>query len=194
MNNTKRLLGFCLLIIAALAPVYAETLPASSVASDSRVQLQSSAESDFDEGLQEFYKAKTKQECLVAVAKMGQKEDVDVWCEEFNGNLVFQITNQSPNIDPVDFQISIDGKRVIEKEMPYGAAHTMETIAVQVSSGRHVILVESANGQARKSLVITLNDRLYVAISYWYYIKEDLYGPVKRQFKINTSRHRFPVM
>lgn len=191
MNSTKRFLGLCLLIASAVVPVYAETLPASSVVGDSQLQLQSSAESDFDEGVHEFYKAKTKQACLAAVAKMGRMEDVDVWCKEFDGNLVFQITNQSHIVDPVDFLISLDGKRIIEKKMPYGGAHTMETIAAQVPLGKHVILVESTIGLAKKRYAVDVNDRLYVAISYWHSTEKDFYGPVRRQFKIETSKRRF---
>lgn len=181
----------CLLIAAVIFPVHAESLPASSVASDKHPQLQIPEADEYAEGDRLFFKAKTKQECLVAMAKMDRMEDAEAWCKEFNGNLVLQITNQSHNVDPVDFLISIDGKRVIEKEMPYGAAHTMEMFPIQVPLGKHIILVESKNGQAKKRLTITVKDRLYVAISYSYNTKKDFYGPSKRQFKIETSKRRF---
>jgi hypothetical protein len=117
--------------------------------------------------------------------------DTAGWCREFDGNLVFQISNQSQEIDPVDFLILLDGKRIIEKEMKFGDPHMMETIPVQVASGRHAILVKSINGRARQRYRITVKDRLYVGITYWYYTKQHMYGPTKRQFRLKTSSHSF---
>lgn len=193
LNNINRLLGFCLLIATVVVPVHAETLPESSAGSGAQLQYKPPVVSDHAGAERNFFQARTKQECLEAVAEYDPAADAGLWCKEYDGNLVFQITNQSPNVDPVDFLISLDGKRIIEKEMPFGAAHTMEIIAVQVPSGKHVILVESKNGLAKKRHIITVKDRLYVNISYWYYTKKEFYGPVKRQFKIKTSSHLFAM-
>lgn len=193
INNISRLLGLCLLIVTALVPVHAETLSASSAGSASQPFVQPAGAADYSEGERLFSQAKTKQACLAALAKFDPSIDTTGWCKEFDGNLVFQITNQSPVVDPVDFLISLDGKRIIEKEMAYGAAHHLETIAVQVPLGKHVILVESKNGQAKKQHTITVKDRLYVGISYWHYTEEALYGPVKQHFQIKTSSYSFSI-
>lgn len=189
----SRLLGFCLLIAAAVVCVHAETLPASPAESGTRLQQEPRAAPHHPDAARLFWQARTKQECLDALAEYEPTADAELWCREFDGNLVFQITNQSPNVDPVDFLISLDGKRIIEKEMPFAHAHLQETIAVQVPSGNHVIVVESKNGRAKKRRTITVKDRLYVSISYWYYTEKEFYGPVKRHFKIKTSSHSFSM-
>jgi hypothetical protein len=141
-----------------------------------------------------FRQIHTKQECIDFYVKNNEVTVVEAedWCREFDGNLVFQISNQSPNVDPVDFLVSLDGKHIIEKELPFADAHHVEMIAVQVPLGKHVILVESKNGGAKLRHAITVKNRLYVNISYWYYTEKEPYGPVKRQFEIKTSsQHAF---
>lgn len=181
-------------LVGVALPVYGGELSHAAIEDHVlRSQPDDSRLPDYADAERLFFQAKTKQECLAALAKYDPTMDPAIWCKEFDGNLVFQITNQSPNVDPVDFLISIDGKRVIEKEMPYGAAHLLETIAVQVPLGKHVILVESKNGQAKKRYAIIVKDRLYISIAYWYYTEKELYGPVKRQFKIETASHPFSM-
>lgn len=134
-------------------------------------------------------------ECLAALAKMDPEGmDTAGWCKMYEGNLVFQITNQSPNVDPVDFLISVDGKLLIEKEMKFADAHLEEMIGVQVAPGKHVILVESKKGLAMQRITVTVKDRLYVGIAYYYYTKKDFYGPTRRQFKFSTSKRPFAMM
>lgn len=194
-HNISRAMGFILLIASALVPVYAETLPASSVVSDRQSQLQSPTADEYAEGERLFFKATNMQECLAAMAKMDPEgKYAGGWCKMYEGNLVFQITNQSPNVDPVDFLISVDGKRLIEKEMEYNAGHHDEMIGVEVTPGKHVILVESKKGRAKQRLSVTVKDRLYVGIAYYYYTKKDFYGPAKRQFKFSTSKRPFAMM
>lgn len=193
LHMKNRLIGFCLLIVAAVACVHAETLPASPVENDLRLQHEPRTAPDHPDVAELFRQVHTKQECLDLFAKYEPTAEVELWCKEFDGNLVFQISNQSPNVDPVDFLVSLDGKRIIEKEMPFAHAHLQETIAVQVPSGKHVILVESKNGRATIRRTITVKDRLYVSISYWYYTEKEYYGPVKRHFTIKTSSHSFSM-
>lgn len=195
MNSTKRFLRVCLLIVSAAVLEYAEALPASSVANDKQSQLQSASADEYAEGERLFFKATNMQECLAGLAKMDPEgKETAGWCRMYEGNLVLQITNQSPNVDPVDFLISIDGKRIAEKEMSFAAAHFEEFVTAQVEPGKHVILVESKKGMAKLRYTVTVKDRLYVWIGYYYYTKKDFYGPARRQFRIETGNRPFGMM
>ncbi len=141
-----------------------------------------------------FYRrVHTKQQCIDEWRRHDPTLDTEIWCRDFDGNLVFQITNQSPSSGPLDFLISVDGKRIIDKTMPFDDGHHVEMIPMQVPPGRHVILVESINGQVKHRRSIVLKDRLYVDVSFWYYTRRDAYGPVKRHFEIRTSFHPFSI-
>ena len=114
------------------------------------------------------------------------------WGQYFHGNLIIQLTNQSYHYKSVDFSVYLDGKLVLQKDLPYMSGRYIETLPFQVAPGKHKVVIESKNGKAKKSRTFTVKKTLFVIGSYWYYTDKDLYGPLKRHIEIKTSATPLP--
>ncbi|OGT03981.1 MAG: hypothetical protein A2143_02500 [Gallionellales bacterium RBG_16_57_15] len=114
------------------------------------------------------------------------------WGQYFHGNLIIQLTNQSYHVDPVDFSVYLDGKLVLEKDLPYLSGRYIETLALQVPPGKHRVMIETKKGTAKISRTVTVKEPIFVVAFYWYYTDKDLYGPVKRHIEIKTSPTPLP--
>ena len=86
--------------------------------------------------------------------------------------LVFQLTNQSPHVDPVTIAITVDGDRIAERKVAFRAGHGQDTVTFEVSGGRHTVQAESVDGQATAAQEISVDACAYTEVAYWYSLTE----------------------
>jgi hypothetical protein len=63
-------------------------------------------------------------------------------------NLTLYVGNQSSAIDPVDIQVEIDGRLVVNDLFPFGNGHTCKKLVLPVRPGWHRINARSVKGEA----------------------------------------------
>jgi hypothetical protein len=102
--------------------------------------------------------------------------------------LHLHVSNQSPNIDPVDVDVRIDGVSFVQEELPFADGHTWRRVATPLAPGTHTLEARSVRGAATFAHVFEVKDGADVhgLLGYWYYTDEELYGPVDRQFRWQT--------
>ena len=87
-----------------------------------------------------------------------------------DGNIVLYVINRSPEIDPVDIEIRIDGRLACQQafEMNSMLPDTGETFVLQLSDGQHVLSAESINGEAALETSFTVTGKHWAVLDYEY--------------------------
>ena len=105
----------------------------------------------------------TKQENEVSNEKLPQNKD---------GNFTLYLSNQSPEVSPVDFIVFIDGKQAASVDMDVGSGflhqHTWRKFVYELPAGEHEIKVVSVKGDIVKKKVFQVEDELWCSVSYFY--------------------------
>lgn len=92
----------------------------------------------------------------------------DVLPQTTNGNFVLYVSNQSPDISPVDITIHIDGKKAVSADFTVGNAHGWVKHTFQLASGKHQLVVGTQKGSAQMEKDIEIKDKHWAVIDYWF--------------------------
>jgi hypothetical protein len=84
-------------------------------------------------------------------------------------NLVVYVSNQSFDIDPVDIDITLDRKPLIEGDFLVEGQHTWLRFEFDVGSGTHELVAETSAGPASSHRLTTGGATRFVVINFWYY-------------------------
>jgi len=103
------------------------------------------------------------------------------------------VTNQSPNDDPVHVEVSVDGRVVFDKKMPFAGAHYVDSVSTNLTAGMHTLSVRSKTTKASQTIEFNAESTNWYAISYWYYTTNDMYGPVPRKFEFRKEKGPFMI-
>lgn len=114
------------------------------------------------------------------------------WKQIYKGNLILQLSNESPNVDPVDMAVYLDGKLVLQKPIPYLSGRHIEELTLNVKPGKHKVSIKSKNGEAEISRTIFVKDQIFVAALYRHFNGSDLYPPAKRHIEFRISSTPMP--
>ena len=83
-------------------------------------------------------------------------------------------------VDPVNIQIEIDGnKNFVDQDYSLGDGHNVSMFKLNLTEGRHQIIVTSNNGDAGLDVLFNVNKQLWLLISY--------FG--KNHFQLHISEH-----
>jgi len=106
-----------------------------------------------------------------------------------NGNFRLYVSNQSFAISPVDIEVFLDGKRVVDGSFEVGSQHTIEVFVLKLSPGRHKIVAESSKGHAKLEQDFEVTAKTWAALDFWYYPKMvGGAGPCPRHFTLDVSQ------
>jgi len=110
-------------------------------------------------------------------------------------NLFIQLTNQSSEIDPVNFTIYIDDKFVLSTDVPnLRQGHHQEVYGMDVPEGSKTIRIESKNGNVDAEMTFDLKGRKFILATFWSPREESPSGHIEilegdRVFYISERRH-----
>jgi hypothetical protein len=90
-----------------------------------------------------------------------------------DGNIRLYISNQSDAISPVDINVFVDGSLVANGLFDVGSQHSWQALPLKLSPGRHRIVAVSSKGHARLERVFEVDDKLWVALAYWFYPRSE---------------------
>ncbi len=85
-----------------------------------------------------------------------------------NGNFVLNVSNQSPELSPVDITIQIDGTQEVSDEFHVRNQHNWIEYTFQLSPGKHNIRAVSRKGDASLEQVVDLTKKLWAVIDFTY--------------------------
>jgi hypothetical protein len=89
--------------------------------------------------------------------------------ERPDGNLRLYVSNQSFDIDPVDIEIAIDGRRAVAGEFRVEGQHNWILYRFALAPGRHVLRATAHDGRVRLVRRFTMERRLWAVVDFWYY-------------------------
>ncbi len=87
---------------------------------------------------------------------------------EPDGNLVIYVSNQSSELSSVDMDIRIDGISAIKNNFESKNRHQWQMFTFQIAEGEHTLTIKSQIGHAILEKQITISDKLWIAIGYYY--------------------------
>ena len=82
-------------------------------------------------------------------------------------SIVLYVCNQTGDFDPVDIRVTIDDDIVVQDDFFVGDGHNLETFRFSLSQGIHQIWARSTAGKAFLDVVFEVEDRRWLALSYW---------------------------
>ncbi len=97
----------------------------------------------------------------------------------------FYVSNQSLAVDPSAFEVSIDARRIFQRELSTGSQHTWERATISVPPGKHTLTVTEAKTQTRRSQEVNVSGELWVVIRF--------HGP-PAQLKVDVFDHPVGLM
>ena len=112
--------------------------------------------------------------------------------EDNNGNFILYISNQSFAVNPVDIQVFVDGKKVIDQTFDVKgkrvAQHNWIPFQFKASPGSYRLRVESKKGKALLKTTFEIQDKNWAVIDYWNYPKvTGGAGPTPPKFTFNIQ-------
>jgi len=105
--------------------------------------------------------------------------------------LYVYVTNQSPTDDPIHIEVSLDGHKIFDNEMPHCGGHYSKSVSTKVTSGVHTLSARSKTTKASETIKFDAQSTNWYGISYWNYTTNHMYGPVPSQFKIQKLEGPF---
>lgn len=88
-----------------------------------------------------------------------------------SNNLTLLVSNQSFDVNPVDIEIQIDGKVVVQDKFDVQGnglpQHNWQQYYLRLADGRHSLLVASKKGQAQLQTHFDTKGQHTVMIAYW---------------------------
>jgi hypothetical protein len=87
---------------------------------------------------------------------------------EPDGNLVIYVSNQSVELSSVDIDIRIDGILAIKNNFERKNRHRWQTFRFRIAEGERTLNIKSQIGHASLEKQITISDKLWKAIGYYY--------------------------
>jgi hypothetical protein len=84
-----------------------------------------------------------------------------------NGNLVLYVSNQSFDRDNVDIRVLIDGLPAVDDDFAVLNQHNWVEFRFGLDDGRHVIYVESQDGQAILERHFEVKGARWAVVDYW---------------------------
>lgn len=104
------------------------------------------------------------------------------------------VTNQSPNVDPVDVKVTMGDRTIFDMPVPFNDAHWYEYVKVKVTPGtKYLLQATSTDGKATAKFTFKANRTNWIVVTYWYYTDEDTYGPVERKLRIEKRDDPFSI-
>lgn len=98
----------------------------------------------------------------------------DYWVhhvEEFKSlrsNLFIQLTNQSSEVSPISFTVTIDDEFIFSAEIPnLRGGHHQEIFGLSIPEGKSKIRIVAGDGQAQSDREIEVKGRKFVMASFW---------------------------
>jgi hypothetical protein len=95
------------------------------------------------------------------------------------------VSNQSLAVDPSAVEVSIDDRRIFQRELSTGTQHTWERETISARSGKHILTVSESKTQTRHSQEVNVDRELWVVIAF--------HGP-PAQLKVNVFDHPVGLM
>jgi hypothetical protein len=87
-------------------------------------------------------------------------------------NVTLLISNQSFDVNPVDIQVSIDGKAIVADEFDVQGdqppQHNWRQYDLRLEDGTHELVVQSRKGKAQLDTAFAVAGRHALTIAYWY--------------------------
>ncbi len=91
--------------------------------------------------------------------------------QEQETNVELVISNQSFDTDPVDIEILVDGKQILNEKFHVDgdqpAQHNWKRHRISLVDGPHILTVSSKKGQAKMEKKLQVIKSLTVTIAYW---------------------------
>lgn len=113
--------------------------------------------------------------------------------EDKNGNFILYVSNQSFAINPVDIQVFVDNKKVIDRTFDVVGKkgvgqHNWIPFHFKASAGRYSLQVKSKKGKAVLDAAFKITDKHWAVIDYWNYPKvTGGAGPTPPKFSFNIQ-------
>ena len=80
---------------------------------------------------------------------------------------LFVCSQNNEYVDPVHIAIEIDGKKnFVDQDYSLGDGHNVSMFKLDLTQGRHHIIVTSKNGDAGLDVLFTVNKQLWLLVSY----------------------------
>lgn len=95
------------------------------------------------------------------------------------------VSNQSLALDPSAVEVSLDGRRIFQRELSTGTQHTWERANISAAPGKHTLTISESTTQTRHSQEVNLDRELWVVITF--------HGP-PAQLKVNVFDHPVGLM
>ncbi len=86
--------------------------------------------------------------------------------------LILYVSNQSFEKDIVDISVTIDDVVVVTKQFAVENQHNFEEFELPVKTGKHSLKVVSSAGEASAVFDMTLGEKNWATVFYWYYPAE----------------------
>jgi len=105
------------------------------------------------------------------------------------GLLTLYVSNYSSVISPVDIQVKIDGKVVVDEFFHVGkwAPHPRKGFRMNLANGRHQLHVSSRKGKAELTKEFEVKGKHFAFISYVYYRPKLGYEPPPKHFDFHIQ-------
>jgi hypothetical protein len=84
-------------------------------------------------------------------------------------NLTLYVSNQSPTLDPVDIQVEIDGRVVVNDGFRAGGFHNWQRFVLPLRPGRHSITARTVKGESIVQSEFSMFWSRWAVLDYWYH-------------------------
>jgi len=92
---------------------------------------------------------------------------------DMQGNVMFYVSNQNPDVSPVDIKVLINNKTAVDEDFYYSKSfptfskpgHVWEKYKFKIEPGNHTIKILSPKGELERKIEITANHWIVIAFS-----------------------------
>jgi len=105
-----------------------------------------------------------------------------------NGNFIVLIGNGSPEINPVDIKVYIDGRMAVDGVFEYRfnrGVGLWKTLRFSLPQGRHTLRAETVKGETQSEQEFQISGKHWVLISYYHNPKPRYGAPIPKRFTIH---------